>query len=314
MALEVKNFDTASQFVAALRPDVSRPRQLGALVYRGQEDATWGLIPSAFRKDTKFPTKDGWWTIDEHVRRWISAPGMHRDRSRWAASLERETLRVFFDASDDAGLPLPEDSQAIRATLERGHEAWPEVALLSILALAQHHGVPTRLLDWSWDWRVAAFFAACGSLRMNCDAPLAVWSLDVEQLRYQEVPGLREPPKKPRQFRLRLVTAPTASNSNLRAQKGLFTLLEVVDSASMEPWTPLDRLADDNELGGHALELVKYTLPSSEAPTLMHQLHLECMTAAILFPGYGGVVQSLKDRALWNRRPYGLAASVAGGS
>jgi hypothetical protein len=308
MALIINNCDTVRAFVSALRPDVSRPRQPGALVYRGQEKADWKLVPTAFRGGTQFPTKDSWWTIDTFMRKWIGAPGMPRERSHWAARLEIETLKVFFEASDDAGLPLPEDSQLIRAMLGNPDPSnWPQVELLSILALAQHHGLPTRLLDWTWDWRVAAFFAASNNLRTKRDERLAVWSLDVEQLRYQNVPGLRAPAKGPRGFRVHLVTAPTATNSNLRAQKGLFTVLDVLDRVAVEPWTPLDDLANDDELGGQALELVKYTLPSSEAPMLLHQLFLECMTAAVLFPGYGGVVQGLKDRALWDRRESAIA-------
>jgi hypothetical protein len=73
-------------------------------------------------------------------------------------------------------LPLPEDSQQLRKELvilsgvdastefakrlSDGTAMWPPDQLLSLLALAQHHGLPTRLMDWSVNAYIAAYFAA----------------------------------------------------------------------------------------------------------------------------------------------------------
>src|SRR5262249_5518333 len=69
--------------------------------------------------------------------------------------------------------------------LRRLRERWPFVTNFtmrhSIAALAQHHGVPTRLLDWSYDARKAAYFA-CQAVPEDClsrdDKRIAVFALN----------------------------------------------------------------------------------------------------------------------------------------
>lgn len=55
--------------------------------------------------------------------------------------------------------------------LEQNALAWHEPAIWGALAVARHYGVPTRLLDWTRNISVAAFFAACRE--PNADG--AVW-------------------------------------------------------------------------------------------------------------------------------------------
>jgi hypothetical protein len=129
-----------------LQTFIQGQRAPGRAVYRGQRDARWSLVPNLFR---------GLETLDP--------PLAAKTDAVWLAQLERELLRRF--SIESGKLPGPRN-----------------LSPLSTLCLAQHHGVPTRLLDWSTNWRVALFFA----LASAAETPAALWCLDTEALEFED--------------------------------------------------------------------------------------------------------------------------------
>ena len=95
-------------------------------------------------------------------------------------------------AIESSGLNLKEDGEKIEAEMIRSFRRYYDgedrkiVAkdTLYCLSLLQHHGAPTRLLDWTYSWYVAVYNAIeCafnnakkGELKRNC----AVWYLDTD--------------------------------------------------------------------------------------------------------------------------------------
>jgi len=282
--VRIQHCETPSEFIAALSPrgDAYRSMLPRAWVFRGHANDTYSLTPAALRHESKA----------------LAEFAFHPLRNnREQAEAEREVLTDFLKISDSIGLHLPEDTQTLRRWLENRPKmkVWPPNELLSLMALAQHHGIPTRLLDWSRHPLKAAWFAANEAAQStDKTARLSVWALSVEML---DMIG-----DEPKPFTV--ITAPSATNSNLRAQEGLFTLTKhiAVDESPVDR-TPFDELLrtafQKYRVTGPSPWFHRITLPRAIAEDLEFDLALEGVTRATLFPDFYGVVQSMRDFIRW---------------
>jgi hypothetical protein len=270
---------------------------VGAMVYRGHSDDRYQLIPAALRSAGVF--KDFGF----------------RDVSTTRAQIQTEAtiLWKFFELADTQGLPLPEDSQRLRSLLydvidqkylalvHAGDAEWPPKELWSLCAMAQHYGVPTRLLDWTRNPLTAVYFVVAGALSASLsnkgeieDRHLSVWAFNFPP----EMQNL------PDRYPLVRITAPHFGNSNLHAQDGLFTMVKT-DLKKLE--SPADRTdlalsikdwakASSTRRGSHEC-FFRYRLPWSQAAHAMHLLHELGITRARIFPGFEGVVGAIREEA-----------------
>ena len=225
---------------------------------------------------------------------------------------ERDVLTLFFKIADKRGLILPDDSQHLRSTLETlnsaraeqfigsGLENWqPDEQLLSLAALAQHHGIPTRLLDWTLQPFTAAFFAAEDAVkRLDGDrtTPLVVWAFYFPSFGKHDVIEQENDP-------VRVITAPSATNPNLRAQQGVFTLLNQHHTAEAEgKYEPmeivLERLDHERVIGS---KLQKFTLPTSQAAEVLYLLAKMDVTPSFVYPGYQSIIRDIDLQMAWEK-------------
>jgi hypothetical protein len=161
---------------------------------------------------------------------------------------------------------------------------------LQWLALMQHHGAPTRLLDFSWSPYVAAYFAL-----ERATANAAIWALNpkrVEMSRPQK-PG-RMDPRIPGNFAKYFLKGnapfiwlgePDTMNKRLIAQSGTFAIPGVLDR-------PLEEILEEDQQPREVM--AKFILPSARLREKgMRELYRMNITWATLFPDLDGLGRSM---------------------
>jgi FRG domain len=163
--------------------------------------------------------------------------------------------------------------QAIFRAFSRGAVAFVQVPSsgLEKLALAQHYGLPTRLLDWTENPLVAAYFACGGSL----DADGAIYMLRLEK-RVDETNVSLDP------FKIDSLARyyPLHVTSRITAQRGLFSI-------HPEPCVPLE-LIDEGPIRLH-----RVLVPKSFKLKLKYDLSRFHVHSVSLFPDLSGLAQHL---------------------
>jgi len=289
--LEFVRFGTADELLAALvpLPRLQTKTPNPEFVFRGQADAGWELVPSALRRN-----KAG---VTGAIAR-IGAAGdlAHSDGQVFA---EFHLLNAFFEACDRAVIAIPGDGPEFRKawmddqrgmveSMYRFPGTWPHPEQHAALAFAQHHGIPTRLLDWSRSALVAAYFAAADTSASGDE--LAVWALNTEYLHLYD--------------RIVAVTMPGANSQRLGAQRGLFTLVTNKGDRGgpIDHTTLIEALNSRNEDPTKPKPLWKLILPRKEAPRLLYLCHLHGVNGASVYPGPAGAAQATLERAEWLRK------------
>jgi len=296
-----KEFGSAEELLEFLSPrNEIWSKRPADWIFRGQEDANWQLVPSAFREKT--------WDDYTGI---IPMENWKNHTNEWQLFIEFIAVLSFAEFSDRQGLAVPgldyrwinrrefdlEFNEKIKSVYAT-EDFFPLPEWRTIFALAQHYGIPTRLLDWTESGKIAAYFAASGaalSLQKKLTEPtdyFTVWAMNIVQVHQLGKPG---------EIAVHSVRAPWATNPNLQVQRGLFTLSK----------TPIEK---DEEFKEQALDdliismcktdgvnniempiICKLQLPVREASNVLKMLDYEGINHSSIYPGYYGVVKYLKE-------------------
>ncbi len=232
-------YETWSQFKSQFAADLFGVGPLPARTYafRGQRSADWQLVSRFDRVYAMLPVE----------RR----PDVAR---RLLEEFHRHVLTYIDGAADFGTYGMDER--------------------FAVMAVAQHYGLPTRLLDWSRSPYVAAFFAFSEALTkpLSDDCPMvAIWAIDTTHGIWSRENGVE------------LMDVPTRVDQRIRNQGGLFTHA-VAAMASIEEYlmtmAPRERA------------LSRFLVPRSEATTAIADLAAMDIHPARMFPGYEGCVRA----------------------
>jgi len=152
-------------------------------MFRGVRRAAWTLEPSAFRVDEAGNNAFvQFWRGQEEHGPFDTIADQLKAEHHWVLRFANWVSELGFEVPGDRPelrsqelpqlLPHPGDGRDFPAL----HFRW-------LYALAQHYGIPTRLLDWTMNPLCAAYFAALDAAALASKGPIpseeriAVWAL-----------------------------------------------------------------------------------------------------------------------------------------
>lgn len=166
------------------------------------------------------------------------------------------------------------------------------------VSLMQHHGLPTRLLDWTESALVALHFAVRES---KGDEDAAVWALNpwwINKHVFREFTLFSADSSKVDSWQSGSGVPPTLPNPpiavwaphdghRILAQRGAFTI-------HGDDRKGLDKLAAEMPSADH--QLCKLTIPAVAIEGLRRELTLNGITESLIFPELDGLCRELKRR------------------
>lgn len=294
---DTQNFNTAEEFVKFFQTHTffqtkriweANTTGIGDHIYRGQADANWKLTPSVFRSDN---------SLDNFTPQ---PPGIYKPeiKLRWLGIHLHAELRsalIFLETADKLGIETPIDYSQIKDHCEVIHNAlnekefdystpFPNDSALGGLTLAQHHGVPTRILDWTESPLIACFFA---SLNVSSIVP------QNERVKSSHIAVIcLSTPFLTKSEELVKIYAHRHKNNFLRSQQGISVLMPKANEYFLknEKWPSVEDIVECNrELHG---ALKKYTLPTSQTDNLLKILFNHGITKYHLMPSLDNIAKT----------------------
>lgn len=158
-----------------------------------------------------------------------------------------------------------------------------------LLAVAQHHGLPTRLLDWTYSSLTALWFAVKdgpATDKKGHEVDGVVWMLKPLVKDFINFPTGSTPFNASRT----LIFRPRIIADRIQAQSGIFTVHAAIGSGKKQRFIPLESNSNFSS------KLVKLPVPASCFKTLKQELHVCGVNHSTLFPDLDGLCRHLTWR------------------
>jgi len=230
------------------------------ILYRGQEDSDWPLVPSFYRQN--FSKNGGCGSYETLIRSF---------RKELESNAINPSIYFTGEASD-----------------------------CELESLAQHYGLPTKLFDWTYSAYIALFFAYGGANRnfFESKKKVSVYVLFYDRYEqelnnlYEDGRGLEEIYKlmKEQKNYVRKHDNKSSIEKRIRSQKGTFLYMDT-ESGN------LDDYFHKNCTNTKSI-IRKYTLPSAIQKNVLNELYSMGLDPARLMGDMEGVCQSVYNKIM----------------
>jgi len=312
--IEERMFNSCDEFLQALGKGEDIFANLKyQFIYRGLSRDTYELIPTAFR-----------YSVKQLLDLCQVRTNNEKDTKINQIVAESLILMNFYTNCDLSKLYIP-DNKRLRRNARwvcdysaiNIKEKWMPEDFYEIAALAQHYGLPTRLLDWTYDIKIAIYFAISAYLdRDESNRPkegnnIVIWILDSTITKAGLIDDITSYLNEINSKngvnsinKLKFIRPRYLGNPNLTAQKGILTLWEedvsyngvdekrVVKSLDVL----IKEYAKDNENFMSMLPkpfMYKIVIKADDWYLLYQWLKMHRCDASYLFPGYRGAADTI---------------------
>lgn len=271
------------------------------LIFRGVANSDFKLIPTLYRNSVTNKLSD-------YSRNYN----------------ELSILRDFIKACDLSATQIPNDSHKFRelinddklfySAFSKHNSEWLAEDYFELTAFAQHYGVPTRLLDWSYHPLVSLYFASMGAIKFvdeskqDFDLNNKYFSIWV----YCPIEITNPERQKFYNSEIKIIDVPRSLNQHISFQQGCFVHVRQENNSN----SSLDFLFDEegevkeptvdkfltlnNKLHKLGLEynLLKINIPYKQAINVYEYCVAYNFNSATLFRGPHGVSQHVLETML----------------